>query len=181
MENKMRIRPLDSSYIGLFVALLTVCSWISIPMTVPVTLQTFAVFVCIALLGTKRALCVIGVYLLLGAVGVPVYANFGAGIGYLSGSTGGYMLGFFAASLVTGGMIGIFGKKRGFLFFAMLAGLLTCYLFGTLWFYYVYLRGTSDMNITAVLSVCVFPYVIPDLLKIWLAVLADSRLARFIK
>ena len=86
---------------GLFVALLTLCSWISIPFgSVPVTLQTLAVFLCLGLLGGKYGCITLGVYLLLGVVGVPVFSGFRGGAGVLMGATGGYVFGFLFAGLL---------------------------------------------------------------------------------
>ena len=72
-------------YTGIFAVLLAVCSWISIPTVIPFTLQTFAVFLTVLLLGGKQGTISIFIYLLLGAVGIPVFSNFGAGLGYLFG------------------------------------------------------------------------------------------------
>ena len=75
-------------------ALMAVCSWISIPTAIPFTLQTMAVFLAVGLLGGKRGTLAVTAYVLLGAVGAPVFANFSGGIGILLGQTGGYILGF---------------------------------------------------------------------------------------
>ena len=81
-------------------ALMAICSWISIPLTVPFTLQTFAVFVTLGILGGKRGTLSILVFLLLGAIGVPVFAGFTGGMGILLGNTGGYIIGFILSALV---------------------------------------------------------------------------------
>lgn len=73
-----------------FAVLIAICSWISIPMTVPFTLQTFAVFLAVGVLGGKRGSLAVLIYILLGAVGIPVFAGFSGGIGVLLGNTGGY-------------------------------------------------------------------------------------------
>ena len=67
--------------IALFAAIIAVCSWIQIPMTVPFTMQTFAVFCALATLGGKGGTISILIYIVLGAVGVPVFAGFTGGIG----------------------------------------------------------------------------------------------------
>ena len=71
--------------IALFAAIIAVCSWIQIPMTVPFTMQTFAVFCALATLGGKGGTISILIYIVLGAVGVPVFAGFTGGIGILCG------------------------------------------------------------------------------------------------
>ena len=64
----------DMAYIGIFTVLIAICSWISIPIEIPFTLQTFAIFLSVAILGGKRGTLSVIVYVLLGAIGVPVFA-----------------------------------------------------------------------------------------------------------
>lgn len=181
MNEKKKMKPLDLAYIGMFVALMAICSWINIPMTVPFTLQTFAVFAAVAMLGLWRGTIAVLVYIILGAVGVPVFAGFSGGFGIILGTTGGYIVGFIFTALITGGIMKAFGKKIPVMIIAMILGLAACYAFGTVWFIYVYGQANGAISIVTALSWCVFPYIIPDLCKIALAVFLDKRLARFIK
>lgn len=181
MNQTKKIKPLDLAYIGMFVALITICSWISIPLTVPVTLQTFAVFAAVAMLGLWRGMAAVVVYILLGAVGAPVFAGFSGGFGILLGNTGGYIIGFVFSALIAGGIMKKFGKKIFIMAAAMVLGLLACYAFGTAWFMYVYSDANGAIGLMATLSWCVFPFMIPDICKIALAIILDKRLARFIK
>lgn len=176
-----KFKTLDIAYIGMFVAVITICSWISIPLEVPFTLQTFAVFVTIALLGTKRGLLAIITYILLGAIGVPVFAGFSGGLSALFGTTGGYIIGFIFSALVTGLIISHFGKKVYVQAIAMVLGLIVCYAFGTVWFIYVYTAKTGAIGIMTALSWCVFPFIIPDLCKIAVAILVQKRVGRLIQ
>ena len=89
-----KIKTLNLVYIALFAVLIVICSWISIPTLVPFTLQTFAIYLTVLLLGWKRGLGAILVYILLGIVGVPVFSGFKAGLGVVAGPTGGYIIGF---------------------------------------------------------------------------------------
>ena len=82
------------AYIGLFAVVIAICSWISIPTVVPFTLQTFAVFLAVAILGGKRGTLSVIVYVLLGADGLPVFSGFKGGFGVLLNTTGGYIIGF---------------------------------------------------------------------------------------
>ena len=107
-----RSKTLDMAYIALFTVLIAVCAWISIPTLVPFTLQTFGIFLATAVLGGKRGSLAVAVYLLLGAVGVPVFANFTGGLGMLLGVTGGYLVGFLFVALVMWAMERLLGKKR---------------------------------------------------------------------
>ena len=74
-----KFRTRDLAYIGAMAALMAVCSWISIPTTIPFTLQTLAVFLAVGLLGGKRGTLAILGYLLLGLAGAPVFSGFGGG------------------------------------------------------------------------------------------------------
>ena len=93
-------KTLDMVYIAVFAVLIAICSWISIPTVVPFTLQTFAIFLSIGILGGKRGTLAVLVYILLGLMGIPVFAGFSGGIGVLAGNTGGYIMGFLLSALV---------------------------------------------------------------------------------
>ena len=90
----------EITYIAICAVLLAACSWISIPTVVPFTLQTFGVFLVLLLLGGRRGFLAILTFILLGAVGAPVFANFTGGVGILFGSTGGYIIGFLFTALI---------------------------------------------------------------------------------
>ena len=154
-------RELSLAAIG--IALIAVCSWISVPMMIPFTLQTFAV-------------CLISGYILLGAIGIPVFSGFRGGPGALLGATGGYIVGFFFTALTVGLAVKKFGFKLPVLLISMALGILLCYAFGTVWFMGVYARGTGPISLGTALSWCVIPYLIPDAAKIALASLLALRL-----
>ncbi len=170
----------DLVYIAAFAALIAVCSWISIPAAVPFTMQTFAVFAALGLLGGKRGTFAVLIYLLLGAVGLPVFAGFKAGLGALLGTTGGYLVGFVFAGLIYLAAEKIFGGRTAVKALAMLAGLAACYAFGTGWFMTVYAKANGPVSLGTVLGWCVLPFVVPDLVKIGLALLLTGRLKRFV-
>ena len=158
---------------ALFAALLAVCSWISVPAAVPFTLQTFAVFVTLLLLPARQGLLAIAVYLLLGAVGLPVFSGFRGGPSALFGPTGGYLTGF----LLTGLCCLLFEKlgKTSFpaRLAALAAGLMICYAAGTAWFTCTYTAG--QMTVSKALSLCVWPFLLPDALKLALAAVIAGR------
>ncbi len=182
MERSNKMRTVDMAYIALAAVLMALCSWISLNLgPVPFTLQTFAVFLVIAVLGGKRGTLAVVVYLLMGAVGLPVFANFSGGIGALLGTTGGYILGFFGSALVMWAMEAAFGRKTWVLALSMALGLLVCYAFGTAWFMLVYARTSGPVGLAAALGWCVIPYLVPDLVKIVLALLLSKRLAKAIQ
>lgn len=175
-EKNSSLKTADIALIGLCTAMMAICSWISIPATVPFTLQTFGVFLAVGLLGGKRGTIAIAVYLLLGAVGAPVFSGFAGGLGYMMGPTGGYIIGFLFSALVMWAAESIFGKSRKVLILSMIAGLIVCYAFGTIWFVIVYTKNTEAVSLGAALGWCVIPYIIPDALKILLASLLTRRL-----
>ena len=172
--NKIR----DMSYFGVFAAIIAVCSWISIPASVPFTLQTMGVFLAVGLFGGRRGVLAVLTYILLGAVGLPVFAGFSGGAGVLLGTTGGYILGFLFSALLMWGMEKALGRSKTALAISMAAGLLVCYAFGTAWFMMVYARTSGAIGLTTVLGWCVIPFVIPDLIKIAVALLLTNRLRK---
>ena len=85
---------------ALMAVIITICSWISIPLVVPFTLQTFAIFFALVFLGGTYGTISITVYILLGIIGVPVFSGFKSGIAAITGPTGGYIVGFVFSGLL---------------------------------------------------------------------------------
>lgn len=171
----------DIAYIGVFTAMIAVCSWISIPMAVPFTLQTMGVFTTVGILGGKRGTLAVLSYILLGAMGVPVFAGFSGGLGVIFGTTGGYILGFLFSALLMWGIEKLFGSSKIMLAISMIAGLLVCYAVGTVWFMVVYAQNSGPVGLGIVLGWCVIPFMIPDLIKIAVSLLLTNRLKRVIR
>ncbi|MBQ9412226.1 MAG: biotin transporter BioY [Oscillospiraceae bacterium] len=182
MQQKLSIR--DLALISTGAALLAVCAWITLPLPaplVPFTLQTFGVCLLSALLGTRRGVSAVAVYLLLGGVGIPVFSGFRGGAEALLGTTGGYLLGFLFTALIVGLAADRFGRRPKTLIPAMVLGLAVCYAFGTAWFVTVYARTRGPIGVLGALSMCVFPYLIPDALKIAVAVILAGRLEKYVR
>lgn len=173
-----RSKTYDMAYIGVFTVLITICSWISIPTLVPFTLQTFAVFLAVSVLGGKRGTLAVVVYVLMGAIGIPVFAEFTGGIGIILRNTGGYIIGFIFSALVMWLMESLFGRKLWVQGISMVLGLLACYAVGTAWFMFVYMRETGAVGLMTVLGWCVIPFIIPDAVKIVLALTLSSTLKK---
>lgn len=171
----------ELAFTALMAVIIAVCSWISIPTTVPFTLQTFGIFCAVGLLGGKRGTFAVLVYIILGAVGVPVFAGFSGGVGVLFGSTGGYILGFLLSAIAYWMITKAFGDKLPVMIIAMAVGLLVCYAFGTAWFMFVYAKNTGAIGLTTALGWCVFPFIIPDAVKIACAILLTKRLGKYVK
>lgn len=164
---------------GLFTSVLTVCAWLAVPMgDISITLQTFGIFLTLGLLGGKRGTVAILVYLLLGAVGAPVFSGFRGGLGALLGTTGGYIFGFMLTALLYWLLTAI--KDTPIMrLTAMALGLLLCYACGSWWYLTRYLSADS-VTLGVVLLRCVVPYLLPDALKLALAWFLTGRLKRFV-
>ncbi|MBE6816298.1 MAG: biotin transporter BioY [Ruminococcaceae bacterium] len=180
-KNEKKFRTLDLAYVGLGVALIAVCSWISIPLTVPITLQTLGVCMIAGLFGLRRGTLATFVYLLLGTVGVPLFAQFTGGIGIITGPTGGYLIGFIFTALIVGFASDKWGEKLWAVILAMIGGVLVCYAFGTAWFAFVYAKSNEPASLVTILGWCVFPFIPFDAVKIIIAALLTNRLKRFVK
>ena len=170
------------AYIAVAAVIITVCSWLTVPFAVPFTMQTFAVFAVLLLLGGKAGTAAIGLYIALGLVGLPVFSGFRGGFSHLIGPTGGYIVGF----LLTGVLYlilekAICEKKPLYTVLTLSGGLILCYLAGTLWFVAVYGRNGESVGFFAALSTCVFPYILPDAAKMALAILVGKRVKKYIK
>lgn len=165
--------------------ILAVCSWIEIPTTIPFTLQTFAVYLSLLLLGGRNGLLSIAVFELLGLIGVPVFAGFTGGAGVFLGTTGGYLIGFFFVALIfwCGESIPAGSTAvRGIIAVAsLLIGTLVCYIFGTFWFIKVYTAKVSPVSLSTAISWCVTPFVLIDLLKLAAAFVLSGRIKKYAK
>ena len=177
----MHNKTADMAYIALGAVILAVCSWISIPFTVPFTLQTFAVFFVLMFLGGRRGTLCIVVFILLAAIGIPVLSGFKGGLGAVLGTTGGYLLGF----IFTGLIYMLFEKAAenmlAIKIAVLMAGLIVCYAFGTAWFMVVYAKNSGPVGLGTALSWCVLPFIIPDIIKLVLAATVSEKLKKAIK
>ena len=175
----MKTRELAAA--ALLAAVMAVCAWITVPAPVPFTMQTFAIFLAVGVLGGKGGTLAVGVYLLLGAVGAPVLSGFSGGLGSFLGATGGYLIGFLLIALVMWGGERLLGQSRAAFFLFGLLGLAVCYGFGTAWFLLLYTARNGPVELWTVLGWCVFPFLLPDLVKLALAYSLSCRLRRALK
>ncbi|NLK27858.1 MAG: biotin transporter BioY [Clostridiales bacterium] len=162
---------------GMFTAIICVLSQISIPtQPIPFTLGLFAIFLTGALLPPRAAFLSVLAYLLLGAFGLPVFAGFKGGIHALTGMTGGYLMAYPIMALVTSSLFK-YSKKWKLLFLAagMVLSLILCYVIGTLWFTFV-----TDNSFYTALTLCVFPFIIFDLMKIGFAIFTSTIIKKAI-
>ena len=162
-------------YIALGTTLLTVCSWIALPMgDIPITLQTLALFWIVGALGTRRAVVAVFAYLTLGFCGVPVFASLTGGIGKLFAPTGGFLIGFLVATPLMGGLYrGRLWQKA----IALGSGMLVYNAFAIVWFCVLYTSVWTGGVWTAIIA-CVLPYLPFDLIKIAVAIFLIERLKK---
>ena len=159
---------------ALFSALMCICAWLSIPMgNMTFTLQSFGLLLALLVLGGKGATLSVAVYLLLGAVGFPVFSGFRGGLGALLSATGGYLWGFLLACIVFWVFTAIFGEKANIP--AGICALLCVYLCGTVWFA-VYAPGA----LLPILAQSVLPYILPDAIKFLLAYTLSGKLKKLL-
>lgn len=180
-EQKKFLTTQDIVLIAVFTALIAICSWICINIgPVPFTLQTFAIFVIAGLLGTKRGMLTIIIYILLGLAGVPVFAGFSAGPAAVIGPAGGYLFGFIFTALIIGTTMKVF-QNRGrtaklvSMGGAMIVGDAVCFAVGTVWFMIV-----TESGLIAALLACVTPYIVPDFIKMIIAVILVDRIKKYV-
>lgn len=162
---------------ALMTALICVAAPLTVPVgVIPVSLATLAVYLAGALLGSKRGVMAVALYLLIGAVGVPVYAGFGAGIQKLVGVTGGYLWGYLPCAAVVG-FAADRARGRGWMLpVSMILGTAICYGLGTAWFMLQMRMGLAES-----LASCVLPFLPGDAVKIVLASAAVPVLRRKLK
>lgn len=161
---------------GMFVAVLAALSQLSIPTPsgVPITLQTFAVALTAYVLGGKMGAAATAVYLLLGAVGVPVFAGFHSGVSVLFGMTGGFLWGFLCMAFLCG--IGIEQKSRALRLALSVAGLALCHALGVLQY-----MAVMDMGVKQAFVVMSLPYLVKDAASVAAAYLAALSIHRALR
>ena len=161
-----------------FFGLTAAGAFIVIPLPpVPITAQTFFLNVAAILLGGPLGAVSQFIYVMLGVVGIPVFAGGKAGLGVIFGPTGGYLLGFIIAAFVIG-MVNRMKKSAGIFWhiFSMLIGMLIIYALGSL-----QLSVVAKMSFHKALAVGVLPFLPGDIIKILLAAIISSQLKGRVK
>jgi len=174
--SKINIRRM--TLISLFAALTAVGAFISIPLyPVPLTLQTLFTLLAAMTLGSVMGASSQIIYVLLGIIGLPVFAGFKAGIGILFGPTGGFLFGFIISAYIIGKIIEL--KKEKNIFYYFLAGII-----GTIIIYIIgvtQLSFVTGMGVKRAVVVGMFPFLPGDILKIIAASFIASKLKLIIK
>lgn len=166
-NKSQKISTRDLVITGMFTAVICVMAQIAIPVQpIPFTLSLLAIFLTGALLPPRYAFLSVLVYLLLGAFGIPVFAGMKGGLQHLTGMTGGYLMAYPLMAFVTALAYKYIKKYKVLaLSVGMITALLLCYLIGTAWFSYL-----TDKSFYTALTLCVFPFIPFDILKIVLAI-----------
>lgn len=161
---KLTIRQMTG--IAIMTALCCILGPFTVPVgPVPVSLSTLAVFLCVYALGMRDGTIAVGMYVLLGIFGLPVFSGFSGGLAKVMGPTGGYIIGYLFLACVSGYFIDRYpAKKLRWHFLGMLLGEAVLYVFGTAWFMLL-MRTTLAQAVT----LCVLPFIPFDLVKIFLA------------
>lgn len=153
-------------YASLMAALTTAGAYLSIPIgPVPIVLQNLFIFLSGLLLGPVWGTASVGVYLLAGILGLPVFAGGIGGIGRFAGPTGGYLLGFLPAVCVIGYISNVSKTNVVRDLLAMICGSLIIYACGLSW-----LKILTDMTLGKTLAVGMYPFLPGDALKMAAAV-----------
>lgn len=158
---------------ALMAALMCALCPLSIPIgPIPVSLGTFVMMLTVYLLGTRNALISCAVYLLLGAVGMPVFSGFQGGLAKLAGPTGGYLIGYLGLIAAAGVVIRLGKGSFPAALAGMVLGVAVDYAFGTAWF--VIQTGST---LAHAMTVCVYPFIPVDAAK----AVAAALLGRLIR
>lgn len=165
------------TFVSICVALISVCAWITVPFAIPFTLQTFAICLIAAISPLKDSICAVLAYIAIGVCGLPIFSGFGAGPSVFIQPSGGYLIGFVFLVLIVGSCTNRFGRSLRVLIPSMSLGILFCYGFGMLFYLWFY----SDLSVWGAFLLCVVPFLIPDILKVTLAILLAKRLHPLLK
>ena len=172
--DNQKIRTKQMVLIALMTAVTCVLGPLSIPLPfspVPISLTNFAIFLAIFVLGMKNGTISFIIYLLLGAVGVPVFSSFRGGFQVLAGPTGGYLIGFIFLALIMGFALDHFDRKLVPTIIGMIIGMAVCYAFGTVW-----LAKLLSLSFKEGLMMGVIPYLPGDAAKIIIAAIVGPKL-----
>lgn len=178
MKNQRRERSTSKqmALVGVMTAVTCVLGPFTIPLPfspVPISFVHLAIYLAVYVLGARLGSVSCLLYILLGALGLPVLSGFSGGFGKVAGPTGGYLLAYPVLAFVSGYLIERFPRRRSIHVLGMLLGLLICYGFGTFW-----LAHQLHVSFRAALAVGVLPYLIGDAVKIAAALSLGPRLRK---
>ena len=175
MESKISVK--ETVFVSIFTALTVIGGYIAIPLgPVPIVLSNFVILLTGLLMGSKKGAAVAFTYLLLGALGLPVFAGGASGLARIAGPTGGYLLGYLPAAFITG-LISEYGKRSFFRYLlALTAGTLTIYAAGIPW-----LKLSLNMLWKDAFLAGMLPFLIGDAIKVTAAALIGIKMHTLIE
>jgi len=159
--------------VSIFTAVTAVMAQISIPLPfspVPITFQIFAIFLCSIILGSRLATASQIIYVLLGAIGIPVFANFSGGLHCIVGPTGGFIIGFPIMAFIAG-KVSENNNSLFILIVGLFASLMVCYFIGV-----IQLSLITKMSLSKSIMIAVIPFIPLDIIKIFLAYVLGMRI-----
>lgn len=158
------IKTKNLTTIAFMTALMCIAGPISIPLPftpVPISLTNLVIYIACCILGCKKGTISLIIYLLIGAIGLPVFSGFSGGLSKLAGPTGGYLIGFLFCTILTGLFVEKFEDKIYMYPVGMILGTIICYAFGTGW-----LAMQMHLSFMQSLFMGVIPYLLGDGIKI---------------
>ena len=160
--SKQNLSTKDLCMISLWTSVIAVMAQIAIPMPmgVPMTMQTFAITLTAIILGAKKGAIATGIYVLLGAIGIPVFANFTGGLHIVAGATGGFIISFPIMAFIIGWGVDYKEKMRGILIVTIIVGTIVNYVIGVLIFCLV-----TGSSIVAGITACIIPFIPTAIIK----------------
>lgn len=162
--------------IAMSVAIITLCSWISVPFAISFTLQIFAIFLISACFPIDISFFSVCTYLLLGLLGVPVFSGFNAGVSAFLNASGGFLISFMVCVPIISLFRPLYCKRRYLYLLTMSVSLAFCYLLGCIWYI-----GLYKVAFPIAFSVCVLPFLPIDIIKIFIAFILFNKLYNYIK
>ena len=164
--------------IGVVTSILIIMAQITIPMPlgVPMTMQTFAVMLAGILLGSRKGTISVSLYILLGAIGLPVFSNFRGGLQCLISPTGGFLWTFPLLAWLTGIGVRYWPRRKSLFILALLTGNLINLLFGTAFFAFL-----QKVSFSAAAVTCLYPFIPATFFKIILVLVAGLNIRKRLK
>lgn len=173
-----KISVKDLCLMSLMLATLIICSKVSFPIgEISITMQTFAIVLIALILGFYKTTIVLVIYIILGLIGIPVFST-GGGFAYIFKPSFGYIIGFVFEGMIIS--LASRSEKRYLKYILGVVGLFVDYFLGTLYFALLMAYNGAPKEISYILSVCVTPFIIKDLISIGIAGVIYSRIKNLI-
>lgn len=180
----MQAKAKNIIYTAISIALITLSAYVTIPFgPVPFTLQTFAITLVVVLFRPQTCISAYVLYLLMGAIGIPVFSAMRGGVGVIFGATGGFLWGYAISivicSLLQDKLIKIISNKYASIaltFINCVILTLVAYICGTIQYSII-----ANITILAATATTVVPFIIPDLAKIVIAILCGMAASKYVK